>query len=232
MVPIQGRRDERGEERGDPNIVALLSLKLLLLGFFILLNTLAQFQEDRIRRVLESVDEAFNGQVEARRSHAPHAAALGILDEAESLFSEVGRLFESRIPAVQVEPSPDGTRLRLELAQGALFAPSGVALQPGRGLLLNRFVAALLQGGRAGLEYELEILYGVARGDVGPMTASGARSLEVRRSGMLARDLVTRGLPADRLSVAVLPGHAGRLQLVVRLYQGQRPALDYRGLAE
>ena len=36
----------------DPNIVALLSLKLLLLGFFILLNALSRFEEDRSRSVI------------------------------------------------------------------------------------------------------------------------------------------------------------------------------------
>ena len=39
----------------DPTVLTLLSLKLLLLAFFILLTSLAEFQEDRTRQVLESV---------------------------------------------------------------------------------------------------------------------------------------------------------------------------------
>ena len=54
-----------GARQGDPNVVALLSLKLILLGFFILLNALSEYEESRTRMVLESVNEAFNGRVDA-----------------------------------------------------------------------------------------------------------------------------------------------------------------------
>ncbi len=218
--------------RVDPNIVALLSLKLLLLGFFILLNALSSYEEDRARRVLESVNEAFDGRVEARESHAPFQAALGSLEETAAMIGAIGRLFKSRIPAVRSEASFDGTRLRLELAAGSLFKPGTTQLQPGRGLLLNRFAKALLRGGRTGLDYEMEILHGVPAGAVRRLAAAGADALEVQRTSQLVRDLIGRGVPPDRLSVGLIPGRAGRLQLVVQTFEGPPRRLDYGELAE
>lgn len=218
--------------RLDPNIVALLSLKLLLLGFFILLNALSHYEEDRARRVLESVNEAFSGRAEARESHAPFPAALGPLEETAAMIGAIGRLFQSRIPAVRSEASVDGNRLRLELSAGSLFRPGTTELQPGRGILLDRFAKALVGNGRSGLDYELEILHGVPAGATPRLAEAGTRGLEVRRTGLLARDLIRRRVPADKLSVGLVPGREGWLQLVVQVFEAPRRRLDYGELAE
>lgn len=220
----------RGAGRVDPNIVALLSLKLLLLGFFILLNTLSRYEEDRARRVVESVNEAFNGRVQAVESLSPHGAALGPLGETMAMVEAIGDLFESTIPAVRIERSADGARLRLELSAGSIFRPRRAILQPGRDLLLRRFARALARDGQAGADYQVEVYHGVASGALGSLAGAGARALEVRRSSAMVRDLVALGVPADRLSAGIVPGRPGKLQLVVQLFDGPRQAFDYREL--
>ena len=228
MTPTAGQ----APSRLDPNIVALLSLMLLLLGFFILLNALSHYEEDRARRVLESVNEAFNGRVEAHETHAAFPAALGPLEETAAMIGAIGRLFESRIPAVRSEASVDGNRLRLELSAGSLFRPGTTELQPGRGILLDRFAKALVRDGWSGLDYELEILHGVPAGAAPRLAAAGARGLEVRRTSQLVRDLIGRGVPPNKLSVGLVPGREGRFQLVVQIFEGPRQRLDYGELAE
>ena len=47
-------------------MMLLLSLKLILLAFFILLNSLADFEAGRARAVLASVNQAFNGKIEGQ----------------------------------------------------------------------------------------------------------------------------------------------------------------------
>lgn len=222
----------RGPGRPDPNIVALLSLNLLLLGFFILLNALSQFEEDRARLVLESVNEAFNGQVQALESLSPQSAALGSLGETAGLVDAVGELFESMIPAVRTETSAGGARLRLELSAGSIFRPGRAALQPGRELLLRRFAQALARDGRAGSEYEVEVFHGVRSGTFRTLADAGARALEVRRSSVLVRELIALGVPPGRLSAGIVPGHPGKLQLVVQVLEAARPAFDYRELVQ
>ncbi len=218
-------------ERGDPNIVALLGLKLLLLGFFILLNALSHYEEDRTRRVLQSVDQAFNGRIEALKSEAEHSAALGPLNGTEAMIDSVGALFTSLIPAVERELSAAGTRLRLELPVAALFRQDSVALQSGRGVLMKRFAEALTQNGRGRLNYEVELLHGIRREAISDLTEAGADSLEVRRIAALVLALTKRGVPADKLSVGVIPGRPGKVQMVVQTYQRAGPAFDYGELA-
>ena len=160
MAPTAG--GQQASRRSDPNVVALLSLKLVLLGFFILLNALSEFEEHRTRSVLDSVNEAFDGRIKAPESHAPFAAALGPLEQGRAMMEEVGRLFQSLIPAVRSEHAAQRGRLQLELPAETLFRPGGISLQPGRDLLLRRFVAALASDGRLGLDFEVELLHGAA----------------------------------------------------------------------
>ncbi len=229
MTPSTARRP--GSRRGDPNVVALLSLKLLLLGFFILLNALSEFEEHRTRSVLDSVNEAFDGRIDAPESHAPFAAALGPLEQGRAMMEEVGRLFHALIPAVRSEHAADRGRLQLELPADTLFRPGGIALQPGRDLLLRRLVAALASDGRLGLDFEVELLHGAAADAYDVPAAAPGGTLEMRRLGALVRLLVRLGVPASKLSIGLLPGRPGRARLVLQAYHGPLLLPDYREFA-
>ncbi len=198
----------------DPNVVTLLSVKLLLLAFFILLTSLSQFQDDRTRQVLESVSEAFNGQVQADRSYNLSSSALANLEEMEVLFGEVGDLFQSSLPAVKVESSADGTLVTFELPEATLFAPGSAELRPGRWLLLRRLSESLGARGRGGLPYELAVLHGV-RKPAG--RKQEALNLATRRLGSLGQVLTARGLPHARVSVGLLAGTPGVVRFMLQM---------------
>jgi len=199
----------------DPTVLTLLSLKLLLLAFFILLTSLAEFQEDRTRQVLESVSEAFNGQVQADRSYSLSSSALANLEELEALFGEVGDLFQSSLPAVKVQRSADRRLVSFTLPAATLFAPGSTRLRPGRWLMLRRLVDSLTHRGRSGLPYELSVLHGVAGRGLGP--GGSMPTLELERLGALAGALTARGLPARRFSIGVEPGAPKRVRFVLQL---------------
>lgn len=201
----------------DANIVSLLSLNLLLLGFFILLTALSNYQEDRQRLVLESVNEAFNGRVPADRSYSDSSSGLDNLEEIESLLDDVGELFGSALPAVRTKRAADRPVVRFELPDTTLFAPDSVDLRPGRWLLLGRLIEVLTEERRRNIPFELSILHGVAPGLPPRSLEEASGSLVVRRLDSLATALVARGLPAGRLSVGIQPGRARVVSFVLRV---------------
>lgn len=223
---------QSGSKRRDPNIVAMLSLYLLLLAFFILLNTLSKLEEDRTRVVLESVNAAFNGRVESIASVKPYSAALGPLQDAAALMADLSRLFDQTVPAVRTQVAADGPVLRLELDATALFRSGRVDLQAGRGLLLSRLSEALLSERNSTLFYELELLHGVPEKGIRTVAQAADRSLEIRRMGVLVSELVERDLPAERLSVGLVPGRPGVVQVVVRIFQEAPRPVDFADQVE
>lgn len=215
-MKIVDRRRQRLNS-SDGNIVAMLSLKLLLLAFFILLSTMSQFEAERSRAVMESVATTFEGHVAALRSLDNPAAGLEQLEGSSSLVDQLKSLFRQTLPAVQMETSADGKVLRVEAAASALFRRRAAELAPGRGVFLNRLVR-IIQAGRDGAgAYELQVLHSV-RG----MQARPAGDLAIARTGTAVRRLSGLGLAREALSVGLWPragaGRDARVAFEIRLH--------------
>lgn len=199
--------------RGDGGIVLLLSLKLILLAFFILLNSIAELETSRMRAVLDSVDQAFDGTDRAIPDPATEPAGSGVLSEAADALSQVHALVSAAIPGAEAKIVGDSRSLRIDLPAGALFRIGEDRIRPSRSVLVRRVARALMPDPAGAQRYEIEVLHGIGarRAGNGP-----AATLEIRRGGSLARALVTQGLPAEALSVGLLPEHPERIRLTLR----------------
>ena len=196
------------------NIVAMLSLKLLLLAFFILLTTISKFEEERSRAVMYSVAVAFAGAVPATEGRAVPDAGIGALEKHASLSERIRALFRQTLPMVEVETAADGRVLRLEVRARDLFAMGHADLRPQRGLLLRRLANALTDPRRGPGLYTVEVLHAVPPGD-----GAAATRLPAARSGTVVRSLTALGVPGDRLSTGLWPtrGDPGRIAFEITL---------------
>jgi hypothetical protein len=209
-----GCRQDRTE--GDPNLVALLSLKLLLLAFFILLTALAQFETDKVALVVSSVNEAFDGRVQSEQDLSSVPAAAGPVDGSTRLTERVRNLFSSTLPMARIERDDVNGELRVELPIDELFHRRSERLKAGPAVLLGRLAALLGPERPEGTDYRLEMLVGVDEGSLSRL-ASEPEALPPRRAGTLARDFARRGMPPAKLSVGLLPGLDARVRLVLRV---------------
>jgi outer membrane protein OmpA-like peptidoglycan-associated protein len=211
---MAGTAHSRSEQHGGSHIILLLSLNLILLAFFILLNALSDFEETRTRAVIDSVNRAFSGRVDAAEAPPVRQSSLGALPETASLLREIGSLFESIIPAAQTEENQKATLIRIRLPQTALFASGEAVVRPARRALIQRLAKALLRSPNERVTYRLEALLGVSA-ESG--SAGRDRPLEMRRAGALAARFVAEGLTPESLSTGLLPGAAGTMQFVLRV---------------
>lgn len=202
------------------NIVAMLSLKLLLLAFFILLTTISKFEEERSRAVMYSVAVTFAGAVPATEGRTMPDAGIGLLDRQASLSERIRALFQQTLPMVEVDTAADGRVLRLEVRADDLFAMGQSDLRPQRGILLRRLANALTDPRRGPGLYTVEVLHAVPPGD-----GASATRLPVGRSGTIVRSLAALGVPEGRLSTGLWPtrGDPGRLAFEITLPMEQLP---------
>lgn len=214
------------EHRGNGNIVLLLSLNLILLAFFILLNSLSEFEAAKTRAVMESVNRAFSGKIQSTDQVPAFNVSLGALSEVQAKFREVGSLFEAIIPASKSKRIQRAKAVRVEVPAASLFEPKSVELVSARVVLIQGLAKALSRKPKDGPSYDLEVLLGVGEpAKDAPVTAARfPRSLEVRRAAVLARHLVDEGLPAGALAIGLLPNHPGMVRFVVRVRQGPAPS--------
>ncbi|SDF94018.1 hypothetical protein SAMN05216241_103251 [Limimonas halophila] len=194
----------------------MLSLYLLLLAFFIMMTTMANYADGRREAVVKSVVTTFRGEVAALKSLKRPQSGSGMQDGGASLSDQIESLFKQSLPAVKVEQSARGTVLRLEAPANALFVQGRAAFAPGRGRLLNRLVDVLTSKKGVDRFYELRFLHSVERGQ-----GAGPRNLQVLRSGLVARRLESLGLGSDTIGTGLMPGQAkrGRLAFEVHMHR-------------
>jgi hypothetical protein len=218
------------DTRSNSNMMLLLSLNLILLAFFILLNSLADFETDRARAVLASVKQAFSGKVDAAGQLPAFSSSLGALPEVEAKMREVGSLFEAIAPSARAKSIRRANLVRVDFPASVLFRPGSLRLRQGREALLERLAQSLRKGPEGAPRYLLEILVGTgsqAAVDVGATT--GSASLELRRAAVLAARLSAEGAPLDGLSTGLRPGAADSLRFVVRLRPDSGAAAGFGG---
>lgn len=219
-MTLGARMLQRGA-RADANIVAMLSLKLLLLAFFILLSTMSQFEERRSRAVMDSVATTFRGQVTAVVNADAPEAGLGLKERQANLRRGIAALFRQTLPVVEVETSADGRLLRLEMAANTFFGDGQAALRERQDALLDRLVRALTTGEAAPDHFELEILHAVPS----QASAESAR-LSVDRAGALVRNLAGRGLARRHLAAGLWPTAGDTDRLAFEIHLPRRAASD------
>lgn len=218
------------QDKGDPNYVALLSLKLLLLAFFIMLNAMSSFEEDKARAVLDSVNSTFNGDASQLERFANFNQSLDDLDDKAELVSEIERLFETTIPAVERDKGSTQSFLRLRLPVEAMFLGNEIELASGRELLLKRIVQSLGAYTEKGGYYEFEFLYGV------PSRNSKARAaaleIALKRSEIVAQEILMAGMPEDRFAIGLQPNQPKTVFIVIRIYDSPTQNITFESIQE
>jgi hypothetical protein len=204
---MAGVARQPGQRQSNSNIVALLSLKILLLAFFILLNSLSTFEEERRSAVVDSVRDAFQGLLPAEHSVRSTPAADDIFEGAETLVNSLNQLFTDNLPLVESQDSSGARTLIADLTVAELFA-EGSELQPD-GAETLRLIAGVLTDPRFARQgYRVDVLYGLdgrASGIEGNRTA-------LTRAGRLVRELQRLGLAPPHLSAGMLPDFPGKVR--------------------
>ena len=136
-------KEEFQQKRKDTGPIMFLSLFLLLLAFFILLNALSSFEETKSRKVIESVASTFQTQVEHRQFREILISTLGPVPEPEELLEEVERLWITAIPLTEVEVLSEGRIMQFELPVNDLFVGGRTDVRGDRADLVKASALAL-----------------------------------------------------------------------------------------
>ena len=218
--------------QSDPNVIALLSLKLLLLAFFILLNALSVIEDEKQRVVIDSVSQAFDGRIQAYKNLSEQAAGAGQLSGARELANELADLLDATLPAIRLNEGAENSEVRVELPSSMLFARGATELNPGRDQLLRRLTKALLDANGKGAAFLLEVRHGVPENALKRLDGAQQRSVELRRLGHLAQLAADAGLPRERLATGLEIGRPGAVFLNFRTTdtgEAERPEPETSG---
>jgi hypothetical protein len=211
FVPPAPRRPQ-----ADSSLSIFLGLYLLVLAFFILLVSLSTIEEMKARAVMDSLSATFGNTRPSGTSVGP-----GEGDPALLLERDLTAAFASLVHVAEVEIVKPGRLMRARLPAAVVFADDAPLLRPALHPLLDRVVAAL-SSQPAALVVTVELA-------LAPPAAAGERALATARADTFAREMLARGAPPGRLSIALAPQAGDEVWLTFAIDgQGERP-LGSRG---
>ncbi len=211
-----------GRKEGSSYIVLLLSLNLILLAFFILLNAMSNFETQKTFAVLDSVSHAFRGPIETPRDAESVTASLGVLPLPQDLINEIGSLFESFVPSARVSRTARSTVMTVELPADRMFKPGTHDIRPERKVLIRRVARALMRDTDGIMKYELAFEHGA--GGAGSQSNANSDSARFARRGeTMARYLIRQSIPRTALSIGLRSGAPDTVRFVLRVRTDAAP---------
>lgn len=206
-----------------------LGLYLLLVAFFILLNSISSIQEDKAKDAVFSVHSAFEA-VGIPSSQSMHFSSdIGSFAEAASSLVKIGALVKTAIPLARVEEVIPGQLMQIETTTEELFVGGEARLKEQSNSLLNK-VGRILSDPPDDLRFDVEIIVGsewILSGDL----AKG-ETLEVARAGTLARELRARGAPADSTVAGIEIGDPSHVRMMFYIRGKDEPRVDFKQLVQ
>lgn len=191
----------RAERRPtDPTVTLFVSLYVILLAFFIVMNAVSNQTTARALAVLDSVERAFERPFPLPAEHpgllpsAPHP----VIDT--TFLADAGALVSALEGVRRSYPAKGGSVLLVDFDVHRLFFEDSARLSEQAAPFLHG-LAALLAGAEAGERREALFYFG-SDGDEG--------GLVYARADALARALEKAGAPAGSIGVGLAPDRRGR----------------------
>lgn len=208
----------------DTGPVLFLSLFLLLLAFFILLNALATRDDLRVRAVIDSLVLTFKPPDQEQISVEAFVSALEQTPTAEQLIQEMERLWVGTIPMTKVEQLRPGRLMQFVVPVHEVFVGRSANIRADRRQLLVR-IAKTLGLKAEGRVNELQFVVDDGTGEL------GNRKLQTERVSGIVREFVSHGAPAQTVTAGLQSGlnRSVRVRFFVR--DEARAYLDFKPLA-
>jgi hypothetical protein len=198
---------------GPSGVMSMLSIFLLLLAFFVMLNTLAQFETTKTRAVLGSLNATFNIGNPSGREHE-FGSFVGRVGAASQVQAELNQLLRTLFGVDRYELVRLGNVVVLDIDADALFAS---AAKPSPSLLVftNRITGRVLPP-PPGTRLNLEVTTYRGRGELDAVDPSRI-NIATRRAGAVVRGFERVGFEADQLVAGLAEGNSRKIRIEFRV---------------
>lgn len=200
-----------------------LSMFIMLLAFFIILNSMSSFEESTYKDVLASITVAFS------EAEVPPDVDSNIEEDVAQSFSEgsvldrLQKLFDSQITGAKARKNRLGTEMHVRMPVDVFEAQLNAQSSDGASHDLKMMLVSLLTSNED-LQYKMEILLNLPKSPSAlyneqPDYVANA----VKRVASYAQILETVGMPKPYITPGLVEGDDGIIHLYFRPYKPFTP---------
>ena len=201
--------DQSGTE---PNIEAskksgmylVLSLFILLLSFFILINGISTRTEVKSSAVMDSVLSTFSVTDSSSNYPSMLVSKPDTIGEPEQFINDMRRVWIAELPFTKIKFITNGRLMRFVVPIHSIFYSDSSLIRKDRKQLINQ-ISEVLATESVGFKNEVEILIG-NKWQIGEKPNFGTDNLEIIRAIRFVKELERGGAPRDSISIGIREG--------------------------
>jgi hypothetical protein len=211
-----------------------LSMFVIMLAFFIVLNSVSVIKPERAKPMMEGIEQAFASKIMEREDWLPSSSP----DDEKSVgggrtIDRVERMFSAHIAGIKTQKDEgSGTLLmRIKYADFAA-AVSSVGAGADANADFMRTLTSMMKSSAAGQPYRMDVF--LLTGENPPALQNDQpqkMAVLMRDLGALAQTLEQAGLPQKLLTIGMEQGQEGMVELLFRPHVPYNP-LGKTGEAE
>lgn len=208
--------EEPSEERkptGDTTSL-FVSLYLIILAFFMVLNSISNTSQTKVKSATESVSRAFDNP------YAPDADFIDVSETEDMVlpndefYEQIQGVFASLFGFEGKFPSQGGNVIRVEFKQSNIYQlDSRVFRDDQRAFFFQ--LSKFLKNEGLGTVRELE--YIIYSGDNFPAGPAYWEDLSILRAGAIVQKLTDMGVRENQISIGVSPGAVNSLEISFKI---------------
>lgn len=215
MDEFQASTEAGAESDSSPLFVSLF---IVLLAFFILLNSVSNIDDKKRRNAMNSILATFDlpRTMDDELSHP--SESLDMI--AQPLLAALREATASIITIDEMLPELDGNTIRIELDTDELFEMDESIIRADRGFFLQKVFQGLAIP-LPGTSVSSEITVGVRN------LSNTGTPLAVRRVGVLARLFSGNGISTDNMTIGLSPQYPAKTAFVFYLTPSRSKGAGY-----
>lgn len=225
------RKIQQDESRSLGSQIPGLSLFVILLAFFIVLNSISIIKEDRARPLMRSIELAFATKITEDVIWQPSSNPSDDLDVQEGrTIDKLEAMFSSRIVGLEAKKDDSSGTLLLRMKYSDFSGAVRDLETGGSGSQeFLRTLASLLRAESSGYTYRMDVFVQVTQNPPSIQNQQPQKMAELlKQMGELAQILEGAGLPRKLMTIGMEKGSEGMVEILFRPHVPYNPLGDKR----
>lgn len=205
-----GSSDPETKKKSDDTTGLFVSLYLIVLAFFVIMNSISNQDQNKVNAAQESVTRAFKNLYEPEADFVDATANQDAETPNDEFYEQISGVFASLVGFEGRFPTKGGHVVRVKFDANDLFENKSVKFRAKQDDFLKQ-LASFLGGGRASEKREIEIV--ISSGKNLPSGPKYWENLTVLRAGAFAARLKELGVEENKIAIGIIKGPQDQIAL-------------------
>lgn len=208
---------EEKKPLSDDTTGLFVSLYLIVLAFFVVMNSISNQDQNKVSAATESVTRAFKNPFEPEADFVDVTANESAVTPNDEFYDQILGVFASLVGFDGKFPTKGGDIVKVKFKLSDLFEDEGSVFRKNQGAFLNQ-LAFFLRGGRDSEKREIDIV--ISSGDGLPRGPKYWKDINILRAGAFVHQLKKMGVEENKLAIGLVAGEED--QMILTFYSRER----------